>query len=154
MSNLENMLLLSHVHSFEVSGIVDGCGFLVRVMREGDEGEMVLVRHHENPWTDHLTKDKVPGILPSILAERDRGPPGHCWVPWHPVHGVHSDYVTIKFENDREAVKLALWLCEGLSKPVDLVPLPDGEPWPPRDEKHECAVEGPRWDEERPDDDG
>lgn len=120
--SLEDQLLLRHVQAFEFGGLVDGIGFSIRVAREGCEGEMVLIKHYNDPVTDALLQGANNVIPPAILAERQMGKTGeYCWIPWHPTRAEHEDFLVTKIEDDREACELALQICEGKLKPQDLV---------------------------------
>jgi hypothetical protein len=121
MSTLEDGLLLQHVTGFEFSGVVDGCGFLVRILDDGSDEGWILVRHYGHPWVDVIRSLTGKGVAhdmpPEILVEDERaGVTGRYWVPWNPTEG-HGEFHPIRFDDVRSGVQMALSICAGRLRP-------------------------------------
>lgn len=114
---LEERLLLRSAVAFEFCGLVDGIGFHVRVDQYVAGEFWGLVRHYGNPHERNPTM----GAQVCALVENDTD--GELrWVPWDWSDGVlledGNHACTVKgIEDEREALTLALDLCDGKVRP-------------------------------------
>lgn len=129
---LEERLLLRSAVAFEFSGLVDGIGFHVRVDQYVAGEFWGLVRHYGTPHE----RNPAVGMQVCVLVEYDLD--GElAWVPWDWSDGFlfeRSDSVwSIKnIECEREALTLALDICDGKTRPRE--PNPFVTASPPDDE--------------------
>lgn len=121
---LEERLLLRKAVAFEFCGLVDGVGFMVLVALHAGVEFWGLVRHYGDPH------DRSPavGTQVCILAEREDVHGTLTWVPWDWSKGIliEGDWNVKDVEDEREALTLALDLCDGKIQPVEPDPFVAG----------------------------